>query len=151
VAEGPPLAYFDTSALVKRYVVEEGTLGVRRLLRRYGVISSAIFQVEIYSALPRRKTEGRLSDVALQRVLRRVRADAASWPLVAIVDEVLALARDRILEHPLRSLDAIHVASAEVIRREGMPLPFVTADARQAAAASALGLDVIDPERATHP
>lgn len=145
MAEGRGFAYFDTSALVKRYVVEDGTLAVRRLLRRYGVISSAIFQVEICSALRRRKFEGLVSDAALDRVLRRVRSDAASWRLVAVVEEVFALARDRILEHPLRSLDAIHVASAEAVRREGMALPFVTADARHAAAARTLGLEVINP------
>ncbi|HJW68263.1 MAG TPA: type II toxin-antitoxin system VapC family toxin [Candidatus Binatia bacterium] len=144
MAEALPPAYFDTSALVKRYVVEEGSLHVRRLLRRYGVISSAVFHVEIGSALRRRKTEGRLSAAALKRVLDRIRSDAASWSLVAVADEVLALARDRVLQHPLRSLDAIHLASAESIRREGVVLPFVTADARQAAAARAVGLDVID-------
>jgi predicted nucleic acid-binding protein len=89
-----------------------------------------------------------LSEAALKRLLDRVRSDAASWSLVAVADEVLALAHDRVLEHPLRSLDAIHLAS---IRREGVVLPFVTADVRQAAAARAVGLDVIDAvaDRAT--
>jgi predicted nucleic acid-binding protein len=92
-----------------------------------------------------------LSEAALKRLLDRVRSDAASWSLVAVADEVLALAHDRVLEHPLRSLDAIHLASAESIRREGVVLPFVTADVRQAAAARAVGLDVIDAvaDRAT--
>jgi uncharacterized protein len=151
VAEALPPAYFDTSALVKRYVVEEGSRHVRRLLRRYEVISSAVFHVEIGSALRRRKTEGAVSDATLKRLLDRVRSDAASWRLVAVADEVLVLARDRVLEHPLRSLDAVHLASAEAIRREGVILPFVTADVRQAAAALAVGLEVIDAvaERAT--
>jgi len=151
VADELPPAYFDTSALVKRYVVEEGSLHIRRLLRRYGVISSVLFPVEICSALRRRKLEGAVHGAALDRMLDRVRSDAASWRLVAVADEVLALARDRVLEHPLRSLDAIHLASAESIRREGIVLPFVTADARQAAAARAVGLDVIDavPDQAT--
>jgi predicted nucleic acid-binding protein len=151
VAEALPPAYFDTSALVKRYVVEEGSRHVRRLLRRYEVISSAVFHVEIGSALRRRKTEGAVSDATLKRLLDRVRSDAASWRLVAVADEVLVLARDRVLEHPLRSLDAVHLASAEAIRREGVILPFVTADVGQAAAALAVGLEVIDAvaDRAT--
>ena len=144
MAEALPVAYFDTSALVKRYVVEEGSLHVRRLLRRHGVISSAVFHVEIGSALRRRRTEGAVSDAILKRVLDRIWSDATSWRLVAVVDQVLALARDRVLEYPLRSLDAIHLASAELVRREGIVLPFVTADVRQAAAARAVGLDVID-------
>lgn len=63
MAEALSFAYFDTSALVKRYVVEEGS----------------------------------------------VRSDAASWSLVAVA-----------------------------------VLPFVAAKARQAAAARAVGRDVID-------
>jgi hypothetical protein len=94
---------------VKRYVVEEGSVHARRLLRRYRVISSAVFHVELGSTLRRRKTEGALSGGALKRVLDRVRSDAASWSLVAVAD-----------------------------------LPFVTADARQAAAARAVGRDVIN-------
>jgi predicted nucleic acid-binding protein len=153
VAEALPQAYFDTSALVKRYVVEKGSLHVRRLLRRYAVISSTMFHVEMASALRRRKEEGAVSSATLKRLADRVRSDAASWRLVAVVDEVLALARDRVLEHPLRSLDAIHLASAELLRREGIALPFVTADVRQGAAARAVGLDVIDAvaHRATSP
>src|SRR5262245_66669065 len=77
-------------------------------------------------------------------MLHRVRTDVASWRLVPVADEVLALARERVLEYPLRSLDAIHVASAEAIRRAGLALPFVTADVRQAGASRALGLEVID-------
>jgi hypothetical protein len=52
------------------------------------------------------------SDTTLKRGLDRVRSDAASWQLVAVVDEVLALARERVGEHPPRSLGAIHLASA---------------------------------------
>jgi predicted nucleic acid-binding protein len=144
VADTLELAYFDTSALVKRYVVEAGSVYLRTLLRRYDVISSAVIPVELCSALRRRREEGRLSDTILTRMLHRLRTDLATWRLVPVADEVLALARERVLEHPLRSLDAIHVASAESMRRAGLVLPFITADVRQAGAARTLGLHVID-------
>ena len=144
MAEAPPLAYFDTSALVKRFVGESGTLHVRRLLRRHRVISSVLLQVEIVAALRRRRTDGVLSQAAVDRILRRVRSDSSAWELVPIADEVIELARGCVLEHPVRTLDAIHVASAESVRREGLRLPFVTADTRQAATARARGLDVIE-------
>ena len=44
-------AYFDTSAVVKRYVLEPGSLQVRRLLRQHDFLSSAITPLEILSAL----------------------------------------------------------------------------------------------------
>jgi predicted nucleic acid-binding protein len=144
VAESPALAYFDTSALAKRYVAEDGSLRVRRLLRRHVVVSSAVAQVEICSALRRRRAEGILSEPVVQRVLRRVQSDVASWRSVAVIEVVVALACELVRKHKLRTLDAIHLASAETLRREGLPVPFVTADVRQAAAARAVGLSVID-------
>jgi predicted nucleic acid-binding protein len=136
-------AYFDTSALVKRYVDEPGSLGVRRLLRTRRVTSSVLLRIEVPSALRRRRDEGSLSDRAFARLLRRVEADDASWQLVPVSDEIVAAARSRVLEHSLRTLDAIHLASAEALHRERLRIPFVTADARQASAARAVGLDVV--------
>jgi predicted nucleic acid-binding protein len=55
-------AYFDTSALVKRYVDEGGRREVLRLLRQYRVVTSAIVTVEVRSALRRRAADGALDE-----------------------------------------------------------------------------------------
>ena len=136
-------AYFDTSALVKRYVEEPGSLGVRRLLRTRRVTSSVLLRIEVSSALRRRPDEGALSARAFARLLRQIETDDASWQLVPLSDEIVAPARSRVLEHSLRTLDAIHLVSAEALYRERLRIPFVTADARQASAARAVGLDVV--------
>jgi hypothetical protein len=47
------------------------------------------------------------------------------------------------VQQSLRTLEAIHLASAEVLHREGLRIPFVTADARQANAGRAAGLDIV--------
>ena len=136
-------AYFDTSALVKRYVDEPGSLEVRRLLRARRVMSSVLLRVEVLAALRRRREEAALSARAFARLLRRVEADDASWQLVPVSDEIVAAARSRVLQQSVRTLDAIHLASAEALHREGLRIPFVTADARQADAGRAIGLDVV--------
>lgn len=144
MAEGDDAyAYFDTSALVKRYVSEAGSLAVRRLLRSRRVVSSALLPVEMTSALRRRRDQAALSQRTLARLLRRLEADDASWRLVPVSEEILAAARSRVLQHAVRTLDAIHLVSAEEIYREGLRLPFVTADACQAEAARVIGLDVV--------
>jgi predicted nucleic acid-binding protein len=144
VAEGEAAyAYFDTSALVKRYVSEAGSLAVRRLLRSRRVVSSALLPVEMTSALRRRRDQAALSRRTLARLLRRLEADDASWRLVPVSEEILAAARSRVLQHAVGTLDAVHLVSAEEIYREGLRLPFVTADARQAEAARVIGLDVV--------
>lgn len=111
------------------------------------VVSSALLPVEVTSALARRRREGRISAATLSRLLRRVQADRDSWELVPVSDEILDAAGRCLVDHSLRTLDAIHLASAHRLHREGLELPFVTADARQASAARALGLEVADASR----
>ena len=148
MADRAQLAYFDTSALVKRYVVEAGSVEVRRLLRTHRVLSSVLLRLEAVSAVRRRHAEGRLTEMQQRRLLRRIDADDASWELVTVVDEVVEAARRLLVAHRLRTLDAIHLASASVVVAEGLRLPFVTADHRQAEAGRANGLEVIEIESA---
>jgi predicted nucleic acid-binding protein len=142
----PPLAwaYFDTSALIKRYVEEPGRGPVLQLLRRHACVTSAVLPVEIRSALRRRVSEGTLDAAALPGILRRVAMDRAYWTLVEVASEVLVSAEALAAAHPLRALDAIHVASAQLVAGRLAPtaLTFVSADARQSAAASALGMTI---------
>jgi hypothetical protein len=135
-------AYFDTSALVKRYVDEAGRRDVLRLLRRYDVVTSAIVPVELRSALRRRVAEGTLDVERVPEILKRVAAERGFWALMDVSSDVLAAAETIVAAQPLRALDAIHVASAQLFGgRIAVPeLVFVSADARQAAAAAAVGM-----------
>ena len=137
-------AYFDTSALVKRYVVEAGRSDVLRLLRRHECVTSAVLPVEIRSALRRRGAEGTLDSARMPDLLGRIAADRAYWTLIDVGADVLAGAEALVASHPLRTLDAIHVASAQLFaRRLASPaMIFVSADQRQTDAAAAVGLTV---------
>lgn len=135
-------AYFDTSALVKRYIDEVGRRQVLQLLRRHECVASAVLPVELRSALRRRVTEGTLEAARVPEILRRVVADRAYWTVVEVGTEVLGAAEKLVAIHPLRTLDAIHVASAQVFAA-GVPasdLMFVSADKRQTEAAALIGL-----------
>ncbi len=139
-----PLAYFDTSSLVKRYLREKGSLEVRRLLRRYGVLSSSLMPVELFSALTRRHGQKDLSDRDYTAILSRIKRDRDFWELVEIGAPVLARAEELALSLRVRTLDAIHVASAVVFREfTARSLLFVTSDERQFEAAKQCGLEVI--------
>jgi len=67
VAESAPLAYFDMSALVKRYVAEPGSDAVRRLLRNHRVVSSVLLRLESVSAV-RRRHAGRLAGLEVVEI-----------------------------------------------------------------------------------
>ena len=135
-------AYFDTSALIKRYVNEPGRLEVLKLLRKNACVVSAVLPIEVRSALRRRVTEGTLDKDRVSAILKRFTADRAFWTVIEVSREVLAAAETLTAAHPLRALDAIHVASAHlfVTRIGSSAFTFVSADTRQITAAIALGL-----------
>ena len=87
-------------------------------------------------------TEGSLGSARVSEILKRVAADRAYWTLVAVGTEVLGAAEKLVAAHPLRTLDAIHVASAQVFAAgvSESDLMFVSADKRQIEAAAVIGL-----------
>jgi predicted nucleic acid-binding protein len=136
-------AYFDTSALIKRYVAEPGRRQVLQLLRQHACVVSGVLPVEVRSALRRRVSEKTLAANGAARVVKRLAADRPFWVVIGVSREVLSTAETLSSTYPLRALDAIHVASAMLFANRLAPLRtfvFVSADARQTGAAEALGL-----------
>ncbi len=113
-------------------------------------MTSQISVVEVSAALTAARRAGRLSDDALARLLPTASNLAGgNVTLLALEpDTTVARARELVIEHRLRALDAIHLAVADLdARRLTEPeekLVFATRDADQAAAARALGL-LTDP------
>ena len=125
--------YLDSSAIVKLAVREPETDALRRhLRRRHTLISSALARTEVIRAL---LPGGEGAVVAGQRVLSRI-------GLVRINDEVLNRA-GVLLPVDLRSLDAIHLATAGRIGRDLGEI--VTYDQRMALAAQLMGHKVSSP------
>jgi uncharacterized protein len=127
--------YLDTSALVKFCVPEAETAAMQALTaaRPSDVLtSSVVSRCELMRAVRRRAPE---QEPRARAVLSRVRLLAA-YP--ALCDAAALLS-----PLSLRSLDAIHIASALEL---GDDLAgFVSYDGRQRAAAEDLGLPVLAP------
>lgn len=128
-----PATYLDSSAIVKLVVKEPESAPLRRYLRgRRPLVSSALARTEVLRALmgggPDFVGRG-------QEVLSRI-------DLIRLSDRILAEAGG-LLPPELRSLDAIHLATA---RQLGGDLAgVVTYDNRLAAAAKSAGLRVASP------
>jgi uncharacterized protein len=131
-ASSQRLTYLDSSAIVKLAVAEPESRALRRYLARKPLVSSALARTEVARALLPLGLE------AVERgddVLRRLR-------LLRVNERVLAVA-GRMFPLELRSLDAIHLASA---RELGASLRcLVTYDARLASAAREAGCSVSCP------
>ncbi len=128
--------YLDSSALVKLVLPEAETVGLLGSLSRWRHhVSSQLAVVEVLRATRRASPE--------PRVLARAREVLASLDLIELTEEVLkdAAALDPVF---LRSLDAIHLASARYL---GTSLDsMIVYDRTMAEAAKELGFSVLAPK-----
>ncbi|NGN70140.1 type II toxin-antitoxin system VapC family toxin [Streptomyces sp. A7024] len=131
------MIYLDSCALVKLLVPEAETTALRTFLSARaaeGHATSALAQTEVARTLIRADADPEVADAAedlLDRVLR-----------IRVTDPILRAAGMFPIRR-LRTLDAIHLASAEHL--EQALTAFVTYDKRLAAAADARGLPVAAP------
>ena len=133
------MIYFDTSALIKLFILEKGSEDAQRLSHdHFPPATAAIGYAEIYSGVNRRKREGYLSAPQYTRLSRRFEEYWTTSIHVELTQKVLVLAKRLLEQHPLRAFDAIHLASALILQK-GIrePLPFAAADSRLLDAASA--------------
>lgn len=143
--------YLDTSAWVKVYYVERGTPWMRRLFEqgeRFACASLGV--VEATAALARKAKAGSLGAAELRELLDSVEEHWDDFVHVDLFDEVIAKARELAGSRWLRGSDAVHLASACVIRAEllaaGDDIDIVTSDAELIQAAIAEGFSVTNPE-----
>lgn len=130
---GERAVYLDSSAIVKLAVAEPESAALRRYLRRRRpLVSSALARAEVARALlPLGESAARRG----QEVLARLE-------LIRISDRILAAAGS-LLPAELRTLDAIHLATA---RQLGSDLArLITYDERLRAAATATGCPLATP------
>ena len=135
------IAYLDTSALVKLFLDEDGYEVVRELwVGDMPVSTAGIGQAELACALAaavrdRRFASDRLTDDVMDGRFLRERAE-----IVTTDDELLAAASRLGVAHRLRTLDAVHVAAALVLRDADPTLVSWDPDQRRAAHAEGLRL-----------
>lgn len=141
------LVYLDTSALVKLCVLETGSpLAVGLWKHADALVTSRIADAEVRSVLAAAERIGRI-DAAPAAQARDKWTEL--WPSLAIVEVTAALAQhagDLADRRPLRAGDALHLASA-LLLREASPV-FAAWDHRLADAARAEGLTVLPPRLA---
>lgn len=130
---GERVVYLDSSAIVKLAVAEPESAALRHYLRRRRpLVSSALARAEVARAL------GPLGEPAV----RRGQEVLARLELIRISDRILAAAGS-LPPTELRTLDAIHLATARQLERELVRL--ITYDECLRAAATALGCPVAAP------
>lgn len=149
-----PAYFFESSAFVKRFAPELGSMFVLSLLRpsaKKRFYAARITEVEVCAALMRRQKGKTLSADQAAKALRRLRRD---FPLrfthIAISEDVIVEALRLAETYGLRGYDAVQLSAAlaangERIRRGLLPLILVSADTELNNAAQAEGLTIENP------
>ena len=146
--------FFDTSALVKRHVIEAGSPWVKSLVRAkaaHTLYIARITSIEVTSAITRRQRAGSLSAAQGGAILGHFRRHLTQRYVIVevaapLLDAGMLLARS----HGLRAYDAVQLAAALEVHRDhhnaGIgPITLVSADKEPNAAGFAEGLIVEDP------
>jgi predicted nucleic acid-binding protein len=146
--------YLDASALVKRYLQEPGTGWLDELFAgtapaRY--VSATLITVELTAAIARAERERRISKGQRDRVAAQAARECKALLKQAEVTEgVMTVASGLALRYPLRAYDAVHLATAMIIRAQTSDLPidapiFIAADKTLLAAAQSEGFATENP------
>ena len=146
--------YADSSVLVKRHIAEIGSNWVIALTQLSGsstITSSELSLVEVFSAFCRKKRDKAITDVDLRAHIRDFEIAANNEYDLYPLDSTIIAESQRLLEkYPLRTGDAIQLASAVVVRTSllnaGLPEPiFLASDNKLLDAAIAEGFTIDNP------
>jgi len=130
--------YVETSALVAALL--EGDASAQRAIRGAGrLITSALTHGEAARAVQRAAASGRISPAAAYSVVGALASFARSCESVAVGDDVLARVGLPFPVEPVRTLDAIHIATVELLGAKPTLVTVVTRDARVRANSRAMG------------
>ncbi len=114
--------FLDTSSLFKLYFQEEGSAEIDAFFAENSintVLISSITFIEFRSIVWRKVSMKEVSSADAQEIIRVFTHDLSLYSIIAIDDTLLQLASQLIDKHGLnglRSLDALQLASAVIVR-----------------------------------
>ncbi len=143
--------YLDAGAWVKRYYQETGTYWVQQLFADGETLTCAsLGVVEVTATLARKAKAREINRKQLTQKVRELDEDWSRFVQIHLSFEAVTQAREVAQQQALRGADAIHLASALVLRSRFVEaedqLVFVVADRQLKEAARSAGLHVADPE-----
>lgn len=147
--------FFDSSSIVKRYVIEPGSKWVFEVLRPSAgnsIFVARIAGAEVISALARKRKGLILTTADAAKAIRRFgRHFSRRYQKITITDNVVAAAMIYADKYELRGYDSVQLAASLEIEIElkeagAAPLIFVSSDRDLNKAAQAEGLSVDNPD-----
>jgi predicted nucleic acid-binding protein len=130
--------YVESSALVAA-LLERDAETLKSLRARTRRVTSALTLAETARAIVRARASGRLTAEQERGAVRGLRRFERRCHIVAITDDVLGRVRRPFPVEPVRTLDAVHLATVELLGEPPALVTVVTRDGRVRENAKALG------------
>jgi predicted nucleic acid-binding protein len=139
------ILYLDTSSLVKLYVPERESAAVKRCVDTAEIIAtSRLAYVEARAAFARKRRERGVSPKDYRNIVQDFDRDWENYFIVDVSEALTKLGAALAEKHALRGYDAVHLASAVIVQREGgQPVNFSCFDATLSRAARREGLNIV--------
>ena len=132
--------YAESSAVLAWLLGEDTAPRIRQLLSRAElVIASDLTLLECDRVLIRAVALGEIDEVAAADRRAHLNAAAARWHVLRLSVEIIDRARQSFPAEPIRTLDAIHLASALAARSGVAGVELLSLDARIRRAGEQLG------------
>ena len=133
--------YIESSALVAA-LLERDADALKSVRTRGRKVTSALTIAEAARAILRARAASRLTPDQERAAVRALRRFERRCFLVAVTDQILARVRRPFPLEPIRTLDAVHLATMELLGEPPPLIVAVTRDARVRDNARALGYTV---------
>jgi predicted nucleic acid-binding protein len=138
------ILYAESSAVLSWLLGEPAQRGViAELEGAEQVVTSALTGVECARALARARVGQRIRAVEERAALHMLDEAMVSWHVLDVSEDVVARARGEFPREPVRSLDALHLASASLLFDAAGTLVLLSLDERVRANGRALGMQVM--------
>jgi predicted nucleic acid-binding protein len=122
-----PVLYLDTSALLKRYVLEAGSQELQSAWSSFDFTGAVrLVQAEMAAALAKGQRMGWLAAVDAQKAWSEFLEDWRRLTLLEANAQVVHYASELAWTYPLRGYDSVHLAAA-MIWQEGIGEPVTLA------------------------
>jgi predicted nucleic acid-binding protein len=136
--------YAESSAVLAWLLDEDSAADIRRLLAAAEIIvTSDLTLIECDRVLLRAAALGELTEADAADRRAHLTAAAAHWQVLRVGAEIVERARQPFPGEPIRTLDAIHLASALAARAAVAGLKLLSLDDRVRKTGKKLGLDIV--------
>jgi uncharacterized protein with PIN domain len=139
------LSVYAESSAVLAWLLDESSAPaiLEALAGAEAVYASELTLVECDRAIILGAHLADFSEADAERCRGELAAASASWRIIQMTDEVTARARRAFPAEPVRTLDALHLASALLARSASADLSLVALDERVRRNARGLGLELL--------